>query len=102
MFMAAVLPVGTFALVFTAILHRFSRRGMSNIHGLLSGFVLFLSYLSTFGASAYLNIDTNEVRTDYSWCWIDASQMILLAKARETRYKFYIAITAVNGVEIAW
>jgi ABC-type cobalamin transport system permease subunit len=102
MFMAAVLPVGNFALVFTAILHHFSRKRLSNRHGLLSGFILFLSCLSIFGASTYLNIDTDEVHTDYSWCWMDASQMIPLAKARETRYKFYIAIAAVNGVEIAW
>ena len=99
---AVVMPFVIFFLVVAAILHHFSGRGMSNRWGLLSGWMLFLVCLSTLFTSAYLNIEADGVRTEYSWCWMDAGDLDPLLEAREARYRVYAAIAAIDGLEIAW
>ncbi|KAF2626419.1 hypothetical protein BU25DRAFT_492170 [Macroventuria anomochaeta] len=98
---ATVLPFIVFILLCMTVGLHFSRRGMSNRYGVLLGCVLFLGYLGTTGASAFLNIDTDDVRTDYEWCWVDHVQMVPLAAARETRFGVRTAISALMGVEVA-
>lgn len=75
---------------------------MQNRDGVLFGFVLLLSYLGILGSNAFLNIDTDDVRTDFDWCWLDRAQIVPLFAAREARVRVRTAASAVIGIEIAW
>ena len=88
-------------LLMTTSLH-FSKRGMQNRDGILFGFVLLLSYLGILGSSVFLDIDTDDVRTDFDWCWLDNAQIIPLLAAREARLRVRTTAGAVIGIEIAW